>query len=100
VSYTSSFLSPAASEYAINLLLQSSFKEGICRPLDPKIPVAYKFGERVLNSVAQLHVFGIVHYNNSPYLIGVMTKGNNLSPLKDTMGEISGIVFNYVQANS
>jgi len=100
VLYSSTYLSPAASEYAINLLLQSSFKEGICRPLDPKIPVAHKFGERVLNSVAQLHEFGIVYYNNSPYLIGVMTKGNNLSQLKDTMGEISGIVFNYMQANS
>jgi len=100
VLYSSTYLSPSASEYAVSLLLQSTFKEGICSTLDPKIPIAHKFGERVINSVAQLHEFGIVYYNNTPYMIGVMTKGNNLAPLKQTMGEISRMVFNYMQATS
>ncbi len=100
VLYSSTYLSSSASEYAIGLLLQSTFKEGICSTLDAKIPIAHKFGERVINSVAQLHEFGIVYYNNTPYLIGIMTKGNNLAPLKQTMGEVSRIVFNYMQATS
>ncbi len=98
--YSSTYLKAGSSEYAINLLLKSTFKDGICSTLDPNIPVAHKFGERVLNNVAQLHEFGIVYYNNTPYLIGVMTKGGNLEPLKQTMGEISRIVYGYMQTNS
>ena len=61
---------------------------------------AAKFGERILNSVAQLHEFGIIYYNNAPYLIGVMTKGNNLAPLKQAMGDLSGMVFRYMKTSS
>lgn len=100
VLYSSTYLSNRSSDYAIRLLLKSTFKDGICSTLDPTIPVAHKFGERVLNNVAQLHEFGIVYYNNSPYLIGVMTKGNNLAPLKKAIGDMSTIVFNYMRANS
>jgi beta-lactamase class A len=99
VLYSSTYLSTSSSEYAISLLLKSTFRDGICSSLDPKIPVAHKFGERVLNSVAQLHEFGIVYYNNSPYLIGVMSKGRSLTPLKETLGEISSLVLRYMQAN-
>ena len=100
VLYSSTYLSAKSSEYAIELLLKSSFKDGICSTLDPKIPVAHKFGERVLNSVAQLHECGIVYYNDSPYLICVMSKGNSLDPLKQVMGEISSMVFRYMKTNS
>lgn len=100
VLYSSTYLSNSSSEYAINLLLKSSFKDGICSGLDSGIPVAHKFGERVLNNVAQLHECGIVYHNDSPYLICVMSKGNSLAPLKRVMGEISGIVFQYMKTNS
>ena len=100
VLYSSTYLSVKSSEYAIELLLKSSFKDGICSTLDPKIPVAHKFGERVLNSVAQLHECGIVYFNDSPYLICVMSKGNSLDPLKKVMGEISSLVFQYMKTNS
>ncbi len=100
VLYSSTYLDAAFSEFAISLMLRSTFNEGICSTLDPSIPVAHKFGERVLNNVAQLHEFGIVYYNNSPYLIGVMVKGNSLAPLKQSLGEISGIVFKYMQSPS
>lgn len=100
VLYNSSYLSTQSSEFAIGLLLKSSFRDGICSTLSPDIPVAHKFGERVLNSVAQLHEFGIVYLNNEPYLIGVMSKGSNLSPLKEAMGEISRVVYNYMKINS
>ncbi len=100
VLYSSTYLSAKSSEYAISLLLKSSFTEGICSGFDAGIPVAHKFGERILNNVAQLHECGIVYYNDSPYLICVMSKGNNLDPLKKVMGEISGIVFQYMKTSS
>ena len=100
VIYSSTYLTQRSSEFAIELLLKSTFKEGICSALDPGIPVAHKFGERILNSVAQLHEFGIIYYNNAPYLIGVMTKGNNLAPLKQAMGDLSGMVFRYMKTSS
>jgi beta-lactamase class A len=100
VLYRASYLSPATSEYAIRLLLKSNFNEGIRSALDPGTEVASKFGERVLSNIAQLHEFGIVYYHNNPYLIGVMTKGNNLEPLKKTIGDISGIVYRYMKTNT
>ncbi len=97
VLYNSTYLKESSSEFAIQLLLKSTFKEGICSGIDPGVPVAHKFGERVLNNISQLHEFGIVYLNNAPYLIGIMTKGGNLAPLKQSVGEMSGIVFRYMQ---
>jgi beta-lactamase class A len=93
VLYNSSYLSRRSSQYALNLLTKSNYKEGLLAGIDPKVKVAHKFGERVEGGVAELHEFGIVYLKNKPYVIGVMTKGPNLNQLPEIVSNISRIAF-------
>lgn len=91
--YSSSYTRPEYSEYALQLLTTSTYNQGLKRGIDNNVVVAHKFGERIIGNTAQLHEFGIVFYNKSPYLIGVMTKGSSLDQLSDIIGDISKIAF-------
>jgi len=93
VLYNASYLNSENSDFALKLLTESTFKDGICSGIDPAIKVSHKFGERVLSNKAQLHEFGIVYYNGSPYLLGVMTKGNSLKELGEIIAHVSRITF-------
>jgi len=104
--YSATYLSNDLSEMGLELLAQSTYRNGICRNLDPKIVVAHKFGERAYGVEKQLHEFAIVYANNQPYLLGIMTKGNDNIPLSDVLSEISDLVYTgmlplaYVSAGS
>ncbi|MCX6154168.1 MAG: serine hydrolase [Candidatus Kapabacteria bacterium] len=100
VLYNSTFLNRANSQYALNLLTECEFKKGILQGLPANIKVAHKYGERFENGVAQFHEFGIVYYENSPYLLGVMTKGTNLEQLKDVIANVSKIVYEGMQVKN
>lgn len=60
----------------------------------PACQKAQKFGERV-NSLQEieLHDCGIIYYPKNPYLLCVMTKGNNLDNLKSAIKNIYSIVY-------
>lgn len=78
--YNATFLSDEMSEYALHLLTQAVYSDGLLAGNLPKtIQVAHKFGEveTVLHDGTQgheLHECGIV-YTDSPYLLCVMTRG-------------------------
>ena len=72
--YISGYLSNDDSEYALNVLTNSSFKNGIVKGTDQKIKVAHHFSESESGNSKQLHEFGIVYLNNKPYLLGIMMK--------------------------
>jgi hypothetical protein len=57
--------------------------------------VAHKFGERVLPSknVKQLHDCGIVYYPQFPYVLCVMTRGNDFVTLQQAIKGVSDIVY-------
>lgn len=93
VLYSSTYTRPEFSEYALKMMTYSTFKDGLVKGIDPDIKISHKFGERIFGNKAQLHEFGIVYYNKTPYLIGVMTKGNSLSQLSTILGDISKIAF-------
>jgi beta-lactamase class A len=93
VLYSATFLNRDMSQYALKLLSKSNYRNGILQGIDPSVTVAHKFGERIENGVAQLHEFGIVYLQNRPYLIGVMTKGNDLSQLPEVLSGISAIAY-------
>jgi len=98
VLYNATYLNRKMSEYALNLLTQSTYKDGILKGIDPSIKVAHKFGERKDNGIAQLHEFGIVYLQNHPYLIGVMTKGKDLDKLREVVSSISKIAYDDMKA--
>ncbi len=93
VLYSSTYTRPEYSEYALKMMTYSTYNNGLKKGIDPNVKMSHKFGERIFGSKAQLHEFGIVFYNKTPYLIGVMTKGNSLTQLSTILGDISKIAF-------
>lgn len=96
VLYNSSYLTENSSEYALSLLSQSTFKDGLLKELPPGVTVAHKFGEGGGLEENQLSEAGIVYAGNKPYLVVVMTRGNRTSDLSKSIGEISRQVYDYI----
>ncbi|MCX6291447.1 MAG: class A beta-lactamase-related serine hydrolase [Bacteroidetes bacterium] len=91
--YNSAYLSDDYSEFGLELLTKSTYKDGFLKKINPGIQVAHKFGERILNTERQLHEVGIFYSGNKPYLLGVMTSGKDLGQLSNVLGDISEVVF-------
>lgn len=98
--FNASYLNQEMSEYALKLLSQSDFKDGLITNLPKNITVSHKFGERqYLNTgLKQLHDCGIVYVPNKPYLLCVMTRGDNFDILKNTIQNISQIVYQNISS--
>lgn len=96
--YNSTYLNRDLSELSLEILAHSKFKDGIRKGIgDNGIIVASKFGERKYYDVAQLHDVGIVYYDENPYLICIMTRGNDYEKLKLSLSGISEIVFQNIK---
>jgi beta-lactamase class A len=102
VLYNASYLTKTASKSALDILTKSTFKEGIAKGIDPNVLIAHKFGERTLsyyvgnkleNLQTEFHEFGIVYLKNRPYLLGVMTRGQQSSELQTMVSDISKMVY-------
>ena len=95
--YNSSYLSHDYSEKALEMLSESTFKDGIRKNIPDEIKVSSKFGERGLgDGVRQLHECAIVYYPGHPYLLCIMTKGTDSKILAETISEISEFIFNKI----
>jgi beta-lactamase class A len=94
--YNASYLSIPASEYAVNLLTQCDFKEGLVKKLPPNTIVAHKFGENGYGSIYELHESGIVYIGDNAYLITIMTKGTDSKYLCNVVADISYAVFSKI----
>lgn len=93
VLYSSTYLNSDNSEFALELLTKSTFKEGLVKNLGSDFPVAHKFGERMENNVQQLHELGIFYVDHKPYLLGVMSTGHDFKQLSSVLSQISEIVY-------
>ena len=98
--FNASYLSPEHSDYALQLLSESKYSEGIKKFIDPSIAIAHKFGERNLASDPQLHETAIIYLNNNPVLLTIMTKGNDYSKLSDVIAEMSKMILTDVLENA
>lgn len=94
--FNSSYLEPQNSEYAMNLLTKSKFRDGLAKPLPSDVVIAHKFGERIFPAEQQLHETAIIYSNNKPYMLTVMTKGNDQEKLKIILNSISKSVYDYM----
>lgn len=103
--YNATYLNRQNSEYALQLLSKSDFKDGLVAGLPTNIVVAHKFGERALLtpkgevSVRELHDCGIVYYPLNPYVICVMTKGKEFKDLSRIIKDISAAVYEDVRSS-
>lgn len=92
--FNSSFLSQEHSEYALSLLTQTEFSDGLRAGVPTEIPIAHKFGVRNINDTTQqLHDCGIVYYPKHPYLLCIMTRGSEIEVLTKIIQDISGFVY-------
>jgi len=91
--YNASYINPELSDLGLTLLTTSTFKDGILQGIDANLPVAHKFGERIIGNKAQLHEFAIIFLDDNPYMLGIMSKGSSLQQLSAIMGEVSKLVY-------
>jgi len=95
VLFNSSYLKSDYSDFALDLLSQTTYKDGFLKDVNFQFPVAHKFGERVMNGVSQLHEVGIFYLEGQPYLLGVMTSGHDLKGLSSMLALSSQIVYEH-----
>jgi beta-lactamase class A len=100
VLYASTYLNHADSEKALELLNESTFRDGIASPVPENQSVAHKFGEYGLidpttNAVTkrEFHDCGIIYYPKHPYLLCIMTQGDDLNKLEKSVNDISDYIY-------
>lgn len=98
--YNATYLSRTYSEQALKLLTYTNFENGLRKGVPQTIDIAHKFGEHTALQEGEikyreLHDCGIVYHPKEPYLLCVMTKGQDFSKLEEVIGGISKIVLDY-----
>jgi beta-lactamase class A len=99
VLYNASYIGQPGSEELLATLTQVSFRDGLVAGVPSNIKVAHKFGTRVIGTGAgsrQLHDCGIVYAPKTPYVLCVMTRGNESKNLSYFIAEVSKRVYNGV----
>lgn len=97
--YNVSFLSFVDSEYALSLLTKITFKDGLNVGVPEDIAIAHKFGERKnAEGMRQFHDCGIVYYPKYPYLLCVMTQGENTPELITAIQKVSAFVYKQIDS--
>lgn len=101
--YNASYLNKESSEKVLALLTRSEFSRGIREGVPAEVEVAHKFGERIYKNEdssieAQLHDCGIVYHPKYPYLLCIMSRGNNFQDLARTVSQISKIIFKEIDS--
>ena len=100
--YNATVLSDNTSEQVLHLLSLSTFKDGLVAGLPASTTIAHKFGEftdKDINGLVidhELHDCGIIYYPNHPYLLCIMTRGNDFPTLASVIANISKIIYTYV----
>ncbi len=94
--FNASYLNRDMSENALRFLSESKYYGGVKAGIPEKIQFSHKFGERVLDGVIQLHDCGIVYHSQTPYILCLMSKGNNFSVLERGISDISRKVYEII----
>ncbi|PIS41418.1 MAG: hypothetical protein COT25_03180 [Candidatus Kerfeldbacteria bacterium CG08_land_8_20_14_0_20_42_7] len=93
--YNASYLNRDMSEYALEILSHTTYEKGLTNLLPKDIVVAHKFGVKALTDTSndRLHDCGIIYKKDAPYLLCVMTKGEDLASMEKVIQNISLAVF-------
>jgi beta-lactamase class A len=97
--YNASYLNWESTEKLLSWLGESDFKEGLEAGIPARIRVAHKYGARLFSDdTKQLHDCGIVYFPKNPYILCIMTRGNDWDHLSALIGKISKIVYDEVES--
>lgn len=97
--YNATYLSRDMSEKALHYLLQSDFTQGIRTSLPKNTTTALKYGVMPASKdspATQLHECGIIYAKNNPYILCIMTKGNDLKTAVKFINEASKLIYQEV----
>ncbi len=99
VLYGASYLSDASSQFALDLLSQSTYKDGLVAGVPSTVRVANKFGYYIVSkNESQLHDCGIIYHASGPYVLCVMTSGPDIKSEAAAIADISKTVYDAVDA--
>ena len=93
VLYNGGYVHRQHSEKILELMHESSFKEGILASISKDAIASTKFGESKKGNLHQIHETGVVYVNNTAYVITIMTEGKDVMKLPSVVKEISKTVF-------
>lgn len=96
VLYNVSYLSPQLSQKLLETLRQPSYMDGIVAGVPQNVAVAHKAGAVVRDKLLQIHDIGVVYNKDNPYLLAIMTRGDNLENNTKIIAEISKMVWEEV----
>jgi beta-lactamase class A len=97
--YHASFLDEEVSTLLLAMLAESNYRNGLQAGVPPSVTVAHKYGARILDdSTRSLHDCGIVYHTNHPYVLCIMTKGDNFDELSSAIASISRVVYENVDS--
>jgi beta-lactamase class A len=100
VLYNASYLNRSDSNKLLEILARADFKNGLLAGLPADVIVAHKFGERGFaspNNFKQLHDCGIIYHSKHPYILCVMTRGQDYDELAQVISGISKIVYENIK---
>ena len=103
--YNSTYLTRAMSEKAVELMVESNFSPGLRGGVPESVEVAQKFGERQMVTddgtvtSRELHDCGIIYSPTAPYILCVMSRGDDFDTLATQIREISQLVYDQVNSN-
>ena len=95
--YNSTYLSPANSLKALQLLSRSAFHNGLSAGVPRNVPVSHKFGEWGLGKT-EFHDCGIIYMPGSPYILCIMTEGENFERLIASVADLSRLIFDDISS--
>lgn len=94
VLYNASYLNKKSSQILLKILSRTTFQAGIVSGIDDsQINIANKFGFRKLKGRCQLHESAIIYLAGNPYLVSIMTEGENEENLYSILRGISALVY-------
>jgi beta-lactamase class A len=102
VLYNCSYLNKEMSEKALKLMMHARYQKGIRGAIPPQIAMAHKYGKRdemvpgSNNRSLQLHHFALIYHPQKPFLLGIMTKGNNLALKEKLIHDLAALTYEEV----
>ncbi len=96
--FNATYLSAENSEYALKLLSESTYKDGLVAGLPTSTIIAHKYGEHVVTDANEnpigfeLHDCGLIYISKDPYMLCIMAKGKTLTDLSTAIASISKMV--------
>ncbi len=96
--YNGSYLNDKNSEYAMELLASSDFKNGIVAGLPIGTPVAHKFGEwSDGHTASQFHEAGVIYCDDHAFMLIIMTDGADNKVLPPVITDLTKKTMDFLK---